>query len=1563
MRGVLGAGVLAALGRRGKRGAGRVALRWSGAVLAVAVALLSSGDVSRAQQTESLLVSNTSYGISGAPLPVIADHLAVGFTAGRDSGGYALTALDVRFAFEPTTELSRVKLSLWTSGRVGGSSGPLRPNRKMFEFDNPESFKTGNDQFNTFTPPEPVYLHDGRSYFLVAESEEGNILYSLTATESDNQAQPQGDSGWSIFDAALYWNGSGPWPETVNASWTRIPVFTIWGYDLDRLTTNLHTDHADDPHDVGGGDYLAQGFGFGLTSSAYGYDLHSVAVSFERFATQPGVPEDPEDITVSLYTQKSVSGDWVPDQKLFDFHDPPVFREGGDNAFPAPEGTTLAPFEGGLFTPFEGYLIVIKHESGHTILVRNTYSNDEGGHSEFFVRDEAQQSSNGTTWREHDRPAQIAVYGNPRTEPIPEPLVTNHGEPDTGSKGIVRGSAQGFVTGDQPNGYELSEVTINMNFERMSLADDAFAVELWDSYVASGNDAPNARLFSFALPSFIADGSDQNTFTAPAGNILFPETTYFIVIRETTSFDVSFNVTNTNDEEASDSGWSINDNLVEDQSAGESPWSPTATPSQEMLIGIFGEARTSALPNTAPWFLTFTVLAVDENQTSAGTVTATDSDLVDNITGYAITGGEDQSFLSIGATSGVLTFDEAPNFEDPKDQNTDNIYMVEVTATSGTGTREMTGTNTFQVTVRDVDGEAPEAPDAPDVSSASLTSLTVTWPAPANEGPAITDYDVQYRAGTSGDWSDGNHDGAATTATLTGLSENTSYQVQVRAKNAEGTGDWSDSGTGTTDANAAPSFTSSAFEAAENQTSAGTVVATDSDNEDEITGYAITGGADRDRFGIDGTSGDLTFLTAPNFEAPSDDNTDNDYEVRVEATSGTGGREKTATRAITVTVTDVDGEAPGKPAAPAVSAASVTSLTVTWSAPSNAGPAITDYDVQYQAGTSGGWSDGNHDGTARTATLSNLSENTSYQVQVRAKNAEGTGDWSDASSAVCTPAEIITPGDVGDVQLRERGDECGTAGDVIDIDVNEEVTGIVAIYYDDGEGNAAWRSVCDDFWSDGQGAAVVCRQLGYATGTALTGLLFGPEEPIEYWLDDVECDGSEATLLECPHAGIGNHNCGARERAGVTCRTDGSPPPPTPPRRPGGGGRGPACAADRHGNTAPQATALEFGTATAGAICPAADVDYFTVTAPDRGLVFVETTGSVNLSGTLWQNGEVLESGPTASQPTARLGARVDAGPVVVAVAGQGGATGEYALVVTFSPGFLENPGADSFQSGIGLISGWVCEAERVEIEIETAAGDTTRLEAAYGTERADTAQRPDGTPLCGDTANGFGLLFNWNLLGDGEHTVVALVEGVELDRATVTVTTLGAEFVEEAAGECVAEDFPVPDESVTLVWQESRQNFVLATGLAPAGENRAGTPGESHLENPAANSFQSGIGLISGWVCEADEVEIALGALGRQAAAYGTERLDTLDTCGDTDNGFGLLFNWNLLGAGEHEVVAYVDEVEFGRATVRVTTLGVEFVEGAAGACMVEDFPMLGETVTLEWQQTSQNFVMTDLE
>ena len=107
--------------------------------------------------------------------------------------------------------------------------------------------------------------------------------------------------------------------------------------------------------------------------------------------------------------------------------------------------------------------------------------------------------------------------------------------------------------------------------------------------------------------------------------------------------------------------------------------------------------------------------------------------------------------------------------------------------------------------------------------------------------------------------------------------------------------------------NAPPVFTTSeTFDVAENQTTVGTVQATDADADDDVTGYAIQGGADEALFVIGPTSGELAFRAAPNHEAAADAGGNNTYVVDVRATSGAGIREKTTDQTITVTVTDVD---------------------------------------------------------------------------------------------------------------------------------------------------------------------------------------------------------------------------------------------------------------------------------------------------------------------------------------------------------------------------------------------------------------------------------------------------------------------------------------------------------------------------------------------------------------------------------------------------------------------------------------------------------------------------------
>ena len=79
-------------------------------------------------------------------------------------------------------------------------------------------------------------------------------------------------------------------------------------------------------------------------------------------------------------------------------------------------------------------------------------------------------------------------------------------------------------------------------------------------------------------------------------------------------------------------------------------------------------------------------------------------------------------------------------------------------------------------------------------------------------------------------------------------------------------------------------------------------------------------------------------------------------------------------------------------------------------------------------------------------------------------------------------------------------------------------------------------------------------------------------------------------------------------------------------------------------------------------------------------------------------------------------------------------------------------------------------------------------------------------------------------------------------------------------------------------------------------------------LENPSAHSFQSGIGLVSGWKCTPGIITIGFdGAAAQIQAAAGTTRADTAGACGGSaNNGFGLLWNFNLLGAGAKRVGPY---------------------------------------------------------
>ena len=427
-----------------------------------------------------------------------------------------------------------------------------------------------------------------------------------------------------------------------------------------------------------------------------------------------------------------------------------------------------------------------------------------------------------------------------------------------------------------------------------------------------------------------------------------------------------------------------------------------------IFIDSFGK-----VVNRAPVFTSEppVTLSVDENtpsgQAIGDPISATDAD--GHTLTYRLSGADADSF-AIDPNTGHIQTKGTYNFEH-KDR-----YSVTVHVSDGEGGEASLAVG---ITINDMD-EPPGQPAPPSISAIAPTTLTVIWTEPSNTGPEITDYDVQYRQADSDVFTDADYDGTERSVRLTGLFSSTRYAIQVRATNEEGASEWSESSEWSTSAlslppgggtsppprppprpqppqpprppqppgpNQVPVFTdgastsrSVAENTAPNQNIQHSVSATDADRH-SLT-YRLSGD-DAGSFTIH-AGGQLRTRSGVTYNYEDKDR----YEVTVEADDNRGG---TATIAVTIHVADVN-EPPERPSAPRVEAASSTSLTVSWTEPSNTGPDIDDYDIQYRTG-SGSFLPYQHN-TGTTTTITDLDLNTRYEVQVKAHNDEGESLWS-----------------------------------------------------------------------------------------------------------------------------------------------------------------------------------------------------------------------------------------------------------------------------------------------------------------------------------------------------------------------------------------------------------------------------------------------------------------------------------------------------------------------------------------------------------------------------------------
>ena len=299
-------------------------------------------------------------------------------------------------------------------------------------------------------------------------------------------------------------------------------------------------------------------------------------------------------------------------------------------------------------------------------------------------------------------------------------------------------------------------------------------------------------------------------------------------------------------------------------------------------------------------------------------------------------GGSDAGDLTIDSGTGVLSFRNRPDFEDPEGtpatpgDDPDNSYEIVVKATDAATQPDNTARNTREfgvtVTVKDID-ETPEVTgpdDNPDFPETPYDSPTPT--------PDVATFTARDEEGQDITWDLGGDDGEDFTITkdpnsgagvltfnvppdyedpVDADSHNT-YDIIVQASDGTNTGTW-DYAVTVTDVNERPEFTGTVdtvfvldeHDANEVYTTTPLTSYSARDEEGGVT-WSLSG-TDRLDFIIGGESGVVTFADTPNYETPADAGGDNVYEFTVVATDVLSGSSRlTATEDVTVTVEDVE---------------------------------------------------------------------------------------------------------------------------------------------------------------------------------------------------------------------------------------------------------------------------------------------------------------------------------------------------------------------------------------------------------------------------------------------------------------------------------------------------------------------------------------------------------------------------------------------------------------------------------------------------------------------------------
>ena len=255
---------------------------------------------------------------------------------------------------------------------------------------------------------------------------------------------------------------------------------------------------------------------------------------------------------------------------------------------------------------------------------------------------------------------------------------------------------------------------------------------------------------------------------------------------------------------------------------------------------------------------------------------------------YTLRDADDANAFNINAENGEVTLKAAADFESK------SSYALEVIATDATGN---VATQAVTVTITDVDEDAPVFSSGSTASLAENAAVNaVVYNAQASDAGGGITYSLSGAAAFSIDAASG----AVSLNTGLDFEAQSSYALVVTATDATGNVATQAVTVTITDVDEdAPVFSSGSTASLAENAAVNAVVynAQASDAGGGIT-YSLSGAA---AFSIDAASGAVSLNTGLDFEAQSS------YALVVTATDATGN---VATQAVTVTVTDVDEDAP-----------------------------------------------------------------------------------------------------------------------------------------------------------------------------------------------------------------------------------------------------------------------------------------------------------------------------------------------------------------------------------------------------------------------------------------------------------------------------------------------------------------------------------------------------------------------------------------------------------------------------------------------------------------------------